>query len=113
MLRLQKYDFIMNYIQGSKLIVADALSRAPLMDNTPEILNEEMEIYVHMISSEKPISKRMLDKIVHSTTDDIVLQKLIKYIYEGWPRRNEVDIAGLPQGLERLEFNILFQGFLT
>ena len=50
-----------------------------------------MEIYVHMISSEKPISKRMLDKIVHSTTDDIVLQKLIKYIYEGWPRRNEVD----------------------
>ena len=37
LLRLQKYDFKMNYIAGSKLIVADALSRAPLRDDTPEI----------------------------------------------------------------------------
>ena len=34
---LQKYDFILNYILPGKALFFDALSRAPLKDQIPEI----------------------------------------------------------------------------
>ena len=50
LMRLQKYQFTMDYISGSKLIVADARSRAPLKDNAPEIPQEESDIYIYTFS---------------------------------------------------------------
>ena len=41
----------MEYIQGSKLTVADTLSRAPLNVEDPEISEEEMKFYVHSVVS--------------------------------------------------------------
>ena len=43
-----------------------------------------------------PISKRMLNKIEQFTKEDNDLQKLTKYIIEGWPRQNEVDMVIRP-----------------
>ena len=45
LMRLQKYQFTMDYISGSKLIVADVLSNAPLKDNTPEIPEGIRDLY--------------------------------------------------------------------
>ena len=51
LLRLQRYDFEMHYIQGKLLTAADALSRASLNDGTPEIEDSEIECYAHAIES--------------------------------------------------------------
>ena len=51
LLRLQRYDFEMQYIQGKLLTVADTLSRASLNDSTPEIEDTEIKCYVHAIES--------------------------------------------------------------
>ena len=42
LLRLQRYEFTMNYIKGSLLTVADRLSRAPLKDKKSEIDSAEI-----------------------------------------------------------------------
>ena len=51
LLRLQRYDFEMHYIQGKLLTVADTLSRASLNYSTPEIEDTETKCYVHAIES--------------------------------------------------------------
>ena len=53
MLRLQKYDFEMQYVPEKHLVGTDILSRASLPYSDPEIPDLEMSIHVHtvMISS--------------------------------------------------------------
>ena len=46
----------MHYIQGSRLTVADTLSRAALKNCSPEIEDEEMRFYVHSVVSKYLIS---------------------------------------------------------
>ena len=60
MLRLQRYDFDLHYIKGSKLTVADALSRSSLKENVPEISEHEMSLYVHSILTTDFISENLL-----------------------------------------------------
>ena len=51
MLRLQKYDFDIEYVSGKKMLVSDALSRAHETDATSEIPELEMQHYVHSVVS--------------------------------------------------------------
>ena len=46
LLRLQKYDFQLTYKSGSKIVLADALSRVSLKDLDPEISDEELEAQI-------------------------------------------------------------------
>ena len=48
LLCLQKYDFQLSYKTGSKMVLADALSRASLKDSVPEITEEELAAQIHM-----------------------------------------------------------------
>ena len=89
LMRLHKYNFTMHYIPGSKLIVADALSRAPLSCNDSEIPDEELEVYIHAVFEENLISEKRKRQIVRDTDKDSELQILLKYILEGWPKRNK------------------------
>ena len=84
MLRLQRYDFDLHYIKGSKLTVADALSRSSLKENVPEISEHEMSQYVHSILTTDFISENLLNKLRDETKKDIILQDLYKTIQEGW-----------------------------
>ena len=57
LLRLQKYQFTMNYIPGKDMVVTDTLSRAYLSNtSTPEIDTSDMTPYVHFVISNLPIS---------------------------------------------------------
>ena len=54
LLRLQQYDFNMHCLPGKHLKVADALSRASLLDCDPEIPEEESDHYVHTVMGSLP-----------------------------------------------------------
>ena len=69
-LRLQKYDFDLEYTKGQLIKVTDTLSRAALQDNTPEISDKEMNCFVHFMVSSLSISKKSRQKLVTETAKD-------------------------------------------
>ena len=56
-LRLQRYDFTLEYSPGTTMKVSDALSRASLEDERQEITEADMNFYVHTVISSLPISE--------------------------------------------------------
>ena len=70
LLRLQRYDFEMHYIQEQLLTVPDTLSRASLNDSSPEIGGTEIKCYVHSIESSYLISDYRLQQFQHETKTD-------------------------------------------
>ena len=82
----------MHYIPGKELVVADALSRAPLSTSNPERPTREMSYYVHSVFENVPINSNRLQQIKAATADDSTMQSLLKYIKDGWPsQKNEVE----------------------
>jgi len=91
-LRLQRYDFNMNYTPGKDLHVSDALSRASLPNDDSEIDENEMNTHIHTVMSTLLISDNRLKQIQIETEKDLILQKVIKNVQNGWPAsRNEID----------------------
>ena len=91
LLRLQRYNFNVNYVQGKHMHVADTLSRAAINDNTPEIPENELNTYIHSVITNLPISERRMEQFQSETSKDDNLQELSKQIAKGWPtNRNSV-----------------------
>ncbi len=91
LLRLQKYDLLVEFTPGSQIPVADALSRAYLTQPAkPEVPEQEIRCHVHSIIKGLPVSATKLDEIKRETAKDKSLQALKRYIQEGcealyWP----------------------------
>ena len=71
LLRLQRYNFQLNYVPGNKLFVADILSTLPLPDSTSEIKSDEMNYFVHPV-------------IITETQKDDILQSVLLQIQNEW-----------------------------
>ena len=89
LLRLQRYDFGMNYKPGKEIKVADTLSRAHLQDSRTEIPDVELDFVVHSVISSLPISPERLNDFKQETTKDDVLQKLKDFTVNGWPEKKD------------------------
>ena len=86
MLRLQRYDFTLEYIPGKQMNVADALSRNYLKEvPNQEITDSEMDYVIHAVISDLPISQERLNQFKEETEKDETLQLLSEYIKNGWP----------------------------
>ena len=85
LLRLQKYNFEMHYMQGSLLTVADTLSRANLTDCQTEVNENELNSFVHSIISNYLISHSRLQQFQDETQKDNTLRMVIQFIQDGWP----------------------------
>ena len=72
-LRLQRYDFTLEYSPGKTMKVVDALSRASLEDNNPEITSPDIQYHVYSIINALPISDKKLRKLQTETTKDDTL----------------------------------------
>ena len=79
LLRLQRYDFTLNYRSGKDVIVADALSRAFLDDSTTEIPEKELEFVVDSVISNLPRSDARLEQFKKETAQDATLLLLKNY----------------------------------
>ena len=72
------------------MIVADALSRASLTENNPEINNYDMNFFVHSIINSLPISGKKLDQLKEETKKDNTLNILKSYVENGWPEKKQI-----------------------
>ena len=86
LLRLLKFQLRIEYLPGSKMCIADALSRAclPTTDND-RVLSEEMDIMVHVVLSSCPVSSATIPEFRQETSKDSELSMLLRFVREGFP----------------------------
>lgn len=88
-LKLLKYEFEIKYVPGNQMFLADTLSRAfpkdEIIKDDPEMLN-----VIHSISKHLPMSENRFTQFKQETESDAVLQRVIKYIKEGWPKSSKL-----------------------
>ena len=87
LLRLQRYDFDLNFVPGKSISVPDALSKVFL--NATYTNEQKFEYQVDMVLDNLLVSKEKLDGIKQATRNDYVLQNLSSTIVEGWPEFKE------------------------
>ena len=95
-LKLQKYDFQLEYSPGKTMVVSDALSRAYLHSQTTEIQEYDL---IHQISSTfnlLPINETRLAQLQLETASDEVLQQLINFTMNGWPSKHNIPTVVKP-----------------
>ena len=87
LMRMQKYDYRLEYKPGRELVLPDMLSCAPCCPETTDINNMEQEIalHVHLVQSSLPVSKPKLEEIREEITKDETLKDLSEIIKHGWP----------------------------
>ena len=100
MFNLQSYpDMSLKYTPGSKLYIADTLSRCTYKDsyrtNAEDEGLEGIDYMVHMVTGHLPVSEEKLQLFAEETEKDERLKKLKQYIEEGWPS----DYKSLPKDL--------------
>ena len=84
LLALQKYDIELTHLPGKAIPLADTLSRKSLPDTYPH-LSEGMDIQVHGVISNIPMSDQKMTLIRQHTESDSQLILLRKTILDGWP----------------------------
>ena len=82
-----KYEFDLQYVRGTSMVVSDTFSRAPISNQKPEIRDTEMQGYVLSILSSMPISSHLLQRIHQATESDETLQAVKSDIFEGWSNK--------------------------
>lgn len=98
-MRVLRFDFSVSHVPGKHLSTADALSRAPIVEETKENdprPEEEINLYVHHIFNSLPASNTQLERIREKQEEDEVCQALKEYCGEGWPERPRVPDALQP-----------------
>ena len=84
-LSIQKFDYKITYKKGSDIIIADALSRAPVEDDNFQFNFSEVNLLEFLA-----VSEQTRDRLVSATKEDKDLQKLIKLIKQGFPMQYKV-----------------------
>ena len=88
LLRLMKYSLRIEYLPGSKMFIADTLSRAYLpytpTDGDRE-LAEDLDVVVHSVVSSYPASEKRLSELRSATENDPVLSVVRRCLRDGAP----------------------------
>ena len=87
LIRLQKYNLMVQFVPGKLMFIADALLRAYLNETVEDQqdLNEDMEVMVHSFVQEIPATPKKLTQLKEETARDPTLQALRTQIAEGFP----------------------------
>ena len=84
-LSIQKFDYKITYKKSSDIIIADALSRAPVEDDNFQFNFSEVNLLEFLA-----VSWQTRDRLVSAIKEDKDLQKLIKLIKQGFPMQYKV-----------------------
>ena len=87
LLRLLRYKLGVKYVPGTKLYIADTLSRAYSAPETAHSGTEipEMELRIHGLVMSLPMSEMRLTQLKEATKEDETLCRLKATIEKGWP----------------------------
>lgn len=92
-LRMMAYSYKIHFTPGSKLVLADALSRAPV--ETPKRRTSICELVdsplVRELVDSLPIAANLLERIKASMLEDRIAMALVRYIIEGWLPCQQLD----------------------
>ena len=83
-MRVLRFDFSVSHVPGKHLSTADALSRAPIVEETKENdprPEEENNLYVHHIFNSLPASNTQLERIREKQEEDEVCQALKRVLW--------------------------------
>lgn len=107
-LRMMRYSYSIFHTPGKKLYAADALSRQPQMcQDEPDELEEEVDAYIHMITSSLPATQNRLNELRNLQKSDSTCKLLEKLVLEGWPTsKKNLDESCLPYWNHRHEISI-------
>ena len=95
-LQLQRYDLDVKYVPGKYLYVADTLSRAYIQGDPTCGAPEDIEVMVHTLIGNLPVSIEKMDAVRESTANDETMQQLRLTIRRGWPKK----MSSLPRELQ-------------
>ena len=85
LLRLQRYNFTIEFIPGRHLYIADMVSRAYLQD-VAESEVPDIEYHVHAVISNLPISTSKFEEFKQRTLNDLVSKEVMTCVRDGWPQ---------------------------
>ena len=85
--RLSEFDYSVEYLQGSKNYVADALSRLSQPSTTTAIQDHVSECAIRQLKTDN-IS---LKSIQRETARDQVLATVLRYTATSWPGKKMID----------------------
>jgi hypothetical protein len=92
-LKMMSYSYRIKYTPGVKLVLADALSRAPV-DQAEDSQQGESLLVLELLDS-LPISRRRCERLRAALLEDKEGLVLLDYISHGWPSINGLDpVAG-------------------
>ena len=90
LLRMMRFNPKVRHVPGKELVIADALSRAPLESTVEDgILTQEVEAYVDMIQLGWPVLPDKMEAIKCATETDQTLGAVAECTINGWPRQEE------------------------
>ena len=93
--RIMGYDLEFKYVKGKDLLIADALSRSPTMNQNHSKIEQEIE--TTRLLTEDPRVTSSLSEIADETAKDDVLQSVIRHISKGWKtHKRHIPIQILP-----------------
>ncbi len=98
LLQMMRYNPVTQYVPGKQLVVSDTLSRHPQPTISTEVyeLVQEVETYENAVSDAWPISQTKMESVKRETELDFELQRVRKYVTDGWPRYAD----NVPQALK-------------
>lgn len=87
-MKVLHYRFIAEYVPGSSIQDADAISRSPVSAPTKadELAEEEITNFINAIISQLPATEQRLEEIKNKTREDKSLADLEKTMQEGWSK---------------------------
>lgn len=80
------------YTPGSKVVIADCLSRAPLKETGSE--NEELKYVIHLLKRKVCLSENNYKIYVEATKNDSELVEIIDYVKTEWPEYKKLSHIG-------------------
>lgn len=108
MLKIQVYDLQVEYKQGSKMFIADTLSRAALPETSVDELDEDIVIHVNFLIKNLPISEQKTESLIKATNEDKCMQLLKMYYKQGWPEnKSHVNPLVLPYWNYRHDIHVI------
>ena len=113
LLSLQKFDFEVVYKPGKEVIIADCLSRAPIVTEDDD--RHDIKITEVNILDEPAVSDDYKKKLKEAADADAETQMLKQFIHQGWPKdAHSVEISlrsyyGLRNELSETD-GIIFHG---
>ena len=113
-LRLMRYSYTISHVPGKQLIVADALSRAPVSTSSADdlTLQAEVDAFLATTTDSLPASDERLAEIAAAQREDSIFSAIVQYCKNGWPSYSTLHSPLKPYWNSRSEYSITHDGLL-